>query len=81
AKDTNFGISGSAPPNLVAGGCRFGNNPKKSVLNKNCKAHEVKNLFITDASFMPTGGSVTYTWTIYANSFRVADWILEKFKK
>ncbi len=78
AKDTNFGVSGSAPPNLVAGGCRFGNNPKTSVLDKNCKAHEVKNLYITDASFMPTGGSVTYTWTIYANSFRVADAILGK---
>ena len=81
AKDTNFGVSGSAPSNLVAGGCRFGNNPKTSVLNKNCKAHEVKNLYISDASFMPTGGSVTYTWTIYANSFRVADVILKKLTK
>ncbi len=61
------------PPNLQAGGCRFGNNPKKSVLDKNCKAHEVKNLYVTDGSFMPTGGSVTYTWTIYANAFRVAE--------
>ena len=70
-------ISGGAPPNLVAGGCRFGNNANISVLDKNCKAHEVENLYVTDASFMPTGGSVPYTWTIYANSFRVADKILE----
>ena len=75
------GISGAPPSNLQAGGCRFGNDPKTSVLNKNCQAHEVSNLFVTDGSFMPTGGSVTYTWTIYANSFRVAEIIKNKLKK
>ncbi|MEN8137588.1 MAG: GMC family oxidoreductase [Bacteroidota bacterium] len=78
AKNIQSNISGGAPPNLVAGGCRFGNDPKTSVLDKNCKAHEVDNLYVTDASFMPTGGSVPYTWTIYANSFRVADEILKR---
>lgn len=73
AKNINSNISGGAPPNLVVGGCRFGDDPKTSVLDKNCKSHEVDNLYITDGSFMPTGGSVTYTWTIYANSFRVAE--------
>ncbi|MDH5517539.1 MAG: GMC family oxidoreductase [Gammaproteobacteria bacterium] len=71
-------VSGSPPPNLVAGGCRFGNDIKSSVLNKDCRAHDVENLYITDGSFMPTGGSVPYTWTIYANSFRVADIILSR---
>ncbi|MCA9734366.1 GMC family oxidoreductase [candidate division KSB1 bacterium] len=66
-------VSGSPPPNLVAGGCRFGNDPQKSVLNKNCRAHDVENLYVSDGSFMPTGGSVPYTWTIYANAFRIAD--------
>ncbi len=79
AVNITSGVSGDAPPNLVAGGCRFGNNPETSVLDKNCRSHEVENLYITDASFMPTGGSITYTWTIYANSFRVADKILEDF--
>ena len=73
ATDVNYNISSAPPPNLVAGGCRFGDNPKTSVLDKNCKAHDLENLYVTDASFMPTGGSVPYTWTIYANSFRVAD--------
>jgi choline dehydrogenase-like flavoprotein len=68
-------ISPLPSSNLQAGGCRFGNNPKDSVLNKYCQAHEVSNLFVTDGSFMPTGGSVPFTWTIYANSFRVADYI------
>lgn len=71
------GISGSAPANLQAGGCRFGSDPATSVLDKNCRAHEVENLYVTDGSFMPTGGSVTFTWTIYANSFRVANKIIE----
>ena len=73
AVEIDYSISGSPPPNLVAGGCRFGNDAKTSVLDKNCKAHDLENLYVTDASFMPTGGSVPYTWTIYANSFRVAE--------
>ena len=81
AKNIYTGISGYPPSNLQAGGCRFGNDPESSVLDKTCKAHEVDNLYITDGSFMPTGGSVTYTWTIYANSFRVADIIKERLKK
>ncbi|MDH5764510.1 MAG: GMC family oxidoreductase [Gammaproteobacteria bacterium] len=73
-------VSGSPPQNLVAGGCRFGNDPATSVLNANCQAHDADNLYVTDGSFMPTGGSVPYTWTIYANSFRVADKIIERLK-
>ena len=81
ATDIRSSINGSPPTNLMAGGCRFGDDPKTSVLDRNCKAHEVENLFVTDGSFMPTGGSVTYTWTIYANAFRVADAMLEDLKK
>ena len=80
AVEIDYSISSSPPPNLVAGGCRFGDDPNVSVLDKNCKAHELENLYVTDASFMPTGGSVPYTWTIYANSFRVADIIKEELK-
>ena len=78
ANDIASSISGGAPSNLQAGGCRFGTDPLKSVLNPDCRAHEVENLYVTDGSFMPTGGSVTYTWTIYANAFRVAGKILEQ---
>ena len=79
-KDIKSEISQLPSGNLQAGGCRFGNNPKTSVLNKYCQAHEVSNLFVTDGSFMPTGGSVPFTWTIYANSFRVADYIKDNFE-
>jgi len=80
AKNIYSGVSSAPPQNLVAGGCRFGDNPKTSVLNKYCQAHDVKNLFVADASFMPTGGSVAYSWTIYANAFRVADYLVEMLK-
>ena len=66
-------VSGAPPQNLVAGGCRFGDNPATSVLDADCRAHDADNLYVTDGSFMPTGGSVPYTWTIYANAFRVAE--------
>ena len=81
AKEVYSSISSAPPPNLQAGGCRFGDNPKTSVLNKYCQAHEVTNLFVSDGSFMPTGGSVTYTWTIYANAFRVGDYIVKHQKE
>ncbi len=76
ADSVSWGISDGPPTNLMAGGCRFGTDPKLSVLDRNCRAHDVDNLYVSDGSFMPTGGSVPYTWTIYANAFRVADTIL-----
>lgn len=78
ADNIRYNVSGSPPANLVAGGCRFGNDIKISVLDADCKVHDVDNLYVTDGSFMPTGGSVPYTWTIYANSFRVADIIKKR---
>ncbi|MEW6984306.1 GMC family oxidoreductase [Colwelliaceae bacterium 6471] len=81
AKNVSSSVSGYPPTNLMAGGCRFGNDPKTSVLNKYCQAHGIDNLYVTDGSFMPTGGSVPYTFTIYANAFRVADHIKEKWQK
>ncbi len=78
AKNISSSVSGSPPTNLLAGGCRFGDDPKTSVLNADCRAHDVDNLYVSDGSFMPTGGSVPYTWTIYANAFRVADIIKQR---
>ena len=80
AVEIEYSISASPPPNIVAGGCRFGKDAKTSVLNSDCRAHDLENLYVTDASFMPTGGSVPYTWTIYANAFRVADIIKKELE-
>lgn len=71
-------VYGTPSTNLLAGTCRFGNDPETSVLDANCRAHDVDNLYVSDGSFMPTGGSVPFTFTIYANALRVADKILER---
>jgi choline dehydrogenase-like flavoprotein len=81
AKNISSSVSGYPATNLMAGGCRFGDDPKTSVLDKHCQAHEVDNLYVTDGSFMPTGGSVPYTFTIYANAFRVAEHIKQQWLK
>jgi choline dehydrogenase-like flavoprotein len=61
------------------GTCRFGNDPASSVLDRDCKAHGIDNLYVVDGSFMPTGGGVNPSLTIAANAIRVADRIGEQF--
>ena len=63
-------ISGTAHQ---AGTCRFGTDPATSVLDLDCRTHEVDNLYVTDASFFPSIGAVNPTLTIIANALRVAD--------
>jgi choline dehydrogenase-like flavoprotein len=58
-----------------AGTLRFGTDPASSVLDLNCKAHQLDNLYVTDASFFPSIGAVNPTLTIIANALRVADHI------
>ncbi len=66
---------------LQGGTCRFGKDPATSVLDPDCRAHAVKNLYVVDGSFMPTSGGVPVTLTIAANSFRVADKMIARLKK
>lgn len=65
---------------LQGGTCRFGDDPATSVLDRDCRAHEVPNLYVVDGSFMPTSGGVPFTLTITANAFRVADRLIRKMK-
>jgi choline dehydrogenase-like flavoprotein len=65
---------------LQGGTCRFGVDPATSVLDKNCRAHEVPNLYVTDGSFMPTSGGVPFTMTIMANALRVADHLVDRLR-
>jgi choline dehydrogenase-like flavoprotein len=58
-----------------AGTLRFGPDPANSVLDLDCKAHGIDNLYVTDASFFPSIGAVNPTLTIIANALRVADQI------
>ncbi len=61
-----------------AGTCRFGRDPKTSVLDENCKAHELDNLYIVDTSFFPSIGAVNPALTAMANALRVGDHLLER---
>jgi choline dehydrogenase-like flavoprotein len=55
------------------GTARFGRDPRESVLDVNCRAHEVDNLYVVDASFFPSSAAVNPALTIMANALRVAD--------
>ena len=61
-----------------AGTVRFGADPASSVLDVNCKAHEVDNLYVVDTSFFPSIGAVNPALTAIANAIRVGDHILER---
>jgi choline dehydrogenase-like flavoprotein len=61
-----------------AGTCRFGADPATSVLNTDCRAHEVDNLYVVDTSFFPSIGAVNPALTAIANAIRVGDHLLEQ---
>src|SRR5437763_9310610 len=60
------------------GTIRFGDDPKASALDRNCKAHELDNLYVVDASFFPSSGAVNPGLTIIANALRVGVNLLER---
>ena len=53
-------------------------DPETSVLDTNCKAHEVDNLYVVDTSFFPSIGAVNPALTAMANALRVGDHLLER---
>ena len=61
-----------------AGTCRFGASPATSVLNTECRAHEVDNLYVVDTSFFPSIGAVNPALTAMANALRVGDHLLDR---
>jgi choline dehydrogenase-like flavoprotein len=60
------------------GTCKFGEDPRTSVLDLNCRAHEVDNLYVVDGSFFVSSGAVNPTLTIIANALRVGDHLLQR---
>jgi choline dehydrogenase-like flavoprotein len=61
-----------------SGTCRFGSDPETSVLNTDCRTHEVDNLYVVDTSFFPSIGAVNPALTAMANALRVGDHLLER---
>jgi choline dehydrogenase-like flavoprotein len=62
------------------GTVRFGKDPKMSALDSNCKAHDLDNLYVVDASFFPSSGAVNPGLTIMANALRVGDHLIERMR-
>jgi choline dehydrogenase-like flavoprotein len=73
----NVPIGGTAHQ---AGTMRFGTDPSQSVLDIDCRAHQIDNLYVTDAGFFPSIGAVNPTLTIIANALRVGDHIADRLR-
>jgi choline dehydrogenase-like flavoprotein len=86
---TKAGPEGLRPYGITDGGviihelgtARMGDNPKTSVLNKNCQAHDVNNLFVTDGAAFVTNPDKNPTLTIMALSWRASEYLLDEAKK
>jgi choline dehydrogenase-like flavoprotein len=74
------------PPPTMSGGqhqagtCRMGNDPKTSVVNKDCQLHDVDNVYVIDASVHVTNGGFNPALTIMANAYRASDNLLRAWK-
>jgi choline dehydrogenase-like flavoprotein len=75
-------ISGELEMNYghPCGTCRFGDDPGSSVLDRDCRAHDLENLYVVDASFMPRSGAINPSLTIAANALRVAPRIAARLR-
>lgn len=62
------------------GTCRFGTDPATSVLDLDCKAHDLDNLYVVDGSFFPSSAAVNPSLTIMANAMRVGDRLLARLE-
>jgi len=60
------------------GTCRFGTDPRSSVLDVNCKAHELDNLYVVDGGFFPSSSAVNPALTIAANALRVGEHLKDR---
>jgi choline dehydrogenase-like flavoprotein len=81
--------TGNLPYGIAEGGkiihelgtARMGNDPKTSVLNNNCQAHDVKNVFVTDAACFVTNPDKNPTLTIMALSWKASEYLLTEARK
>jgi choline dehydrogenase-like flavoprotein len=75
SKDSNYGLENVGRIIHEVGTTRMGNDPQTSVLNANCQAHDVKNLFVADAGPFVSNAHKNCTWTILALAMRTAEGI------
>lgn len=79
--ESNYGLE--APGRIIheVGTTRMGDDPKRSVLNKYCQAHDVKNVFVADGGPFVSQADKNPTWTILALAWRTSDYIIDQLKK
>jgi choline dehydrogenase-like flavoprotein len=68
-------------PNHELGGCRMGRDPRTSVVNSDCRTHDVPNLYVVDGSVFPSASEKNPTHTIMALAVRAAEHIAERMRK
>lgn len=82
-KGTKTYFTGKLPLDGVGhqlGTCRFGTDARTSVLDLNCRTHDIDNLYVVDGSFFPSSGAVNPTLTIIANALRVGDHLHDRLQ-
>jgi choline dehydrogenase-like flavoprotein len=67
--------------NHELGGCRMGSDPRTSVVNADCRTHDVANLYVVDGSVFPSASEKNPTHTMMALAARAADHIAERMRK
>jgi choline dehydrogenase-like flavoprotein len=68
-------------PNHELGGCRMGSDPRNSVVNRDCRTHDVPNLYVVDGSVFPSASEKNPTLTIMALAARAAEHIAGRLQK
>jgi len=79
-REAGYGLAAGGTIIHELGGVRMGSDPKASVVNGNCQAHDVKNLFVADGSPFVSQADKNPTWTILALSWRTSDYIAQQRK-
>jgi len=79
--DDQYGIAPGGRIIHELGGTRMGDDPKTSVLNRWCQAHDVRNLFVTDGGPFVSQADKNPTWTILALAWRTSEYIADRVKR
>jgi choline dehydrogenase-like flavoprotein len=78
SRERNYGLAAGGQIIHEVGVTRMGKDPSTSVLNSNCQAHDVKNLFVADGGPLPSQADKNCTWTILALSMRTSEYIAKQ---
>jgi choline dehydrogenase-like flavoprotein len=80
-KERDYGLAVGGVIIHEAGATRMGSDPKLSVLNAHCQAHDVKNVFVADGGPFVSQADKNLTWTIMALSWRTSEFIAEERRR